>query len=250
MNQQREVIYDRRAAALERENMKEEVLEMIDKVAEDLVDKHCPESATPSQWDTGALKLDVFKTLLVDLPFTAEEFESTSRYDLKEKIQEMARANHENKEKALGEQIMRQLEKFAILRVTDEHWREHLYEMDQLKQGIGLRAYGQRNPLIEFKKEAYSAFAELVQTIDREAISMIFRMQLSTPEVRVPRPQQHMLTEVHETADRMGYHEAPEEARKGGKKKPVKREEIKVGRNDPCPCGSGKKYKKCHGAQG
>jgi len=250
MNQQREVIYDRRAAALEREDMKEEVLEIIEKVVEDLLDKHCPDSAGPEQWDTGALKNDLFKVLLVDLKFEAADFETTSRYDLKEKIKEMARANHENKEKALGAPLMRQLEKFAILRVTDEHWREHLYEMDQLKQGIGLRAYGQRNPLIEFKKEAYGAFAELVQTIDREAIGMIFRMQVATPDVQVPRPHRSVMTEVHETADRMGYHEAPEEARKGGKKTPIKREEAKVGRNDPCPCGSGKKYKKCHGAQG
>ncbi len=248
MNQQREVIYDRRAAALEREDMKEEVLEMIEKVAEDILDRHCPASGAPEQWETGALKNEVFKTFLVDLKLEETDFESISRYDLKEKIQDLARANHENKEKALGAPLMRQLEKFAILRVTDEHWREHLYEMDQLKQGIGLRAYGQRNPLIEFKKEAYSAFAELVQTIDREAVSMIYRMQVATRETQVPQPQ--AMTEVHEAADRMGYREAPEEARKGGKRKPIKRQVPKVGRNDPCPCGSGKKYKKCHGVKG
>jgi preprotein translocase subunit SecA len=247
MNQQREVIYDRRAAALEREDMKEEVLEMIEKVAEDILDRHCPDSGAPEQWETGALKNEVFKTFLVDLKLEETDFESIRRYDLKEKIQDMARANHENKEKALGAPLMRQLEKFAILRVTDEHWREHLYEMDQLKQGIGLRAYGQRNPLIEFKKEAFSAFAELVQTIDREAVSMIYRMQVAAPEAQVPRPQ--AMTEVHEAADRMGYREAPEEARKGGKRKPIKRQVPKVGRNDPCPCGSGKKYKKCHGVK-
>ncbi|MFC1475386.1 preprotein translocase subunit SecA [Candidatus Zixiibacteriota bacterium] len=248
MNQQREVIYDRRAAALEREDMKEEVLEMIDKVAEEIIEQHCPDDAAPEQWETGALKNELFKTFLVDLKFADQDFESISRYDLKEKVQEMARANHANKEKALGEQLMRQLEKFAILRVTDEHWREHLYEMDQLKQGIGLRAYGQRNPLIEFKKEAFGAFAELVQTIDREAVSMVYRMQVAAPETQVPQPR--AMTEVHEAADRMGYREAPEEARKGGKKKPMKRQLPKVGRNDPCPCGSGKKYKKCHGVKG
>ncbi len=178
------------------------------------------------------------------------EFESVNRHDLKEKIRTAALAIYENKEKALGAELMRQLEKFAILRVTDDHWREHLYEMDQIKQGIGLRAYGQRDPLIEFKKEAYVAFAKLIETVDRAAVEMIFRMRVEARRPDVPQPVSQTMNEVHEAADRMGYREAPEEARKAGKKKPIKRVEKKVGRNDPCPCGSGKKYKKCHGAQG
>jgi len=249
MNQQREVIYDRRAAALEREDLREEVVEMIERVAEEIIDQHCPETAAPEMWETGALKNDLFKTLLVDLKISDEEFQSITRHGLIEQVKETAMSIYENKEKALGPPLMRQLEKFAILRVTDEHWREHLYEMDQLKQGIGLRAYGQRDPLIEFKKEAYKSFSELVQTIDRAGVEMIYRLRVSAPEPEAHRPQPHTMTEVHEAADKMGYTEAPEETRKAGKKKPMKRDTPKVGRNDPCPCGSGKKYKKCHGLQ-
>jgi len=249
MNQQREVIYDRRAAALEREEMKDEVVEMIGTVAEDIINQYCPASAPPEAWETGALKNELFKTLLVDLNFSDKEFESIQREELIERVKIAAYSMHENKGKALGAPLMRQLEKFAILRVTDEHWREHLYEMDQLKQGIGLRAYGQRDPLIEFKKEAYASFAGLVEKIDRAAVEMIFRLRVSAPEAQAPPPGREVMTEVHEAADRMGYREAPEEARKAGKKKPVRRATPKVGRNDPCPCGSGKKFKKCCGVK-
>ncbi len=250
MNQQREVIYDRRTAALEREDMREEVIEMIEKVAEDLINVHCPDTAAPEQWDTGGLQNDLFKYLLVDLPAADINISELTREGLIDIVKEAALANHTNKEKALGSELMRQLEKFAILRVTDEHWREHLYEMDQLKQGIGLRAYGQRDPLIEFKKEAFRSFSQLVEVIDREAIGMMFRMQVSTPEAAVTQPEPEQIKEVHEAADRLGFRSAPEESRKAGKKKPVKRAAVKVGRNDPCPCGSGKKYKKCCGARG
>ncbi len=254
MNQQREVIYDRRTAALERDDMREEVIEIIGKVAEDIINVHCPDTAAPEQWETGALQNDLLKYLLVDLPTANIDIGELTRDGLVDTVKEAAVANHANKEKALGEDLMRQLEKFAILRVTDEHWREHLYEMDQLKQGIGLRAYGQRDPLIEFKKEAFRSFSELVERIDREAVGMIFRLQVSSPDTAPDtsdvRPEPERMTEVHEAADRMGFRSAPEESRKAGKKKPVKRTDVKVGRNDPCPCGSGKKYKKCCGAKG
>jgi preprotein translocase subunit SecA len=120
--------------------------------------------------------------------------------------------------------------------------------MDQLKTGIGLRAYGQRDPLIEYKKEAYAMFAQLIETVDREAVEMIFRLQLAPPLPAAAETETRRMKAVHEEASAMGYGGVAEESRTAGKKQPVKRAEAKVGRNDPCPCGSGKKYKKCCGA--
>ena len=248
MNQQREVIYDRRAAALERADLREEAVEMIGRVIGATIDQYCPEGEASDLWDLAALKSELLKTFLVDLKLNDQELTGFTREGLREQVKQAAFAVYENKEKALGPPLMRQVEKFAILRVTDEHWREHLYDMDQLKEGIGLRAYGQRDPLIEFKKEAYASFAALVERIDRASVEMIYRMRVAVQQPEAPSmPTRQVMSEIHEAADKMGYRENPEEARKAGKKAPVKRDAPKVGRNDPCPCGSGKKYKKCCG---
>ena len=182
---------------------------------------------------------------MVDLKISQEEIEKLDLETLVEKIREMALQVYRAKEAAITPEIMRQLEKFALLSTIDERWREHLYEMDQLRTGIGLRAYGQRDPLIEYKKEAYRMFEEMVGQIDREAVELIYKLQVGQPrEARRPRPE--AVRAVHAEATGMGLMgEAAEPAEE--KQKPV-RVEPKVGRNDPCPCGSGKKYKKCHGA--
>jgi preprotein translocase subunit SecA len=249
MNQQREVIYSRRAQSLEQEDMRAEAAELIGQVVEGLIEKSCPSGQAPDYWETGTLRLDLAKTVLADINFDAPEMRELNRAGLSEKVTSLAMSVYDNKERALGAPLMRQLERFAILRVLDERWKEHLYEMDQLKTGIGLRAYGQRDPLIEYKKEAYSMFAQLVETIDRETVEMMFRLQpaQSAPAQALPRAP---LREIHEEASALGYSGVDEEARTAGKKLPVKRDVAKVGRNDPCPCGSGKKYKKCHGAIG
>jgi preprotein translocase subunit SecA len=152
---------------------------------------------------------------------------------------------YENKEKAYSSEIMRQLERFAMLQAIDESWKEHLYELDMLKTGIGLRAYGQKDPLLEYKKEAFQMFAEMVDRVDEEALSLIYKLQVREKEEQARRrePEKRL-----QEAAGMGYsttNQAEEVA--PGKPKPVKVGQ-KVGRNDPCPCGSGKKYKKCCGA--
>lgn len=247
MNQQREVIYSRRAQSLEQEDMKAEAIGLIESVLESIVDKHCPHGQTPEYWDTAALRIELAKTALIDVNFEAPEMAGFSREGLIERVKTLAMSVYENKERALGSPLMRQLERFAILRVIDERWKEHLYEMDQLKTGINLRAYGQRDPLVEYKKEAFGMFTQLLDTIDRETVEMMYRLQPAQSPPERERPLQQVRT-IHEEASAMGYSGVSEEARTAGKKQPVKREMAKVGRNDPCPCGSGKKYKKCHGA--
>jgi preprotein translocase subunit SecA len=143
---------------------------------------------------------------------------------------------------------MRQLERYAMLRVIDERWKEHLYEIDQVKTGIGLRAYGQRDPLIEYKKEAFGLFTEMLQGTDEETLELIFKLQIAEKERPGRREPEREMRAVHQSTIGMGYASTqPAEEVAPGKPKPVKVGE-KIGRNDPCPCGSGKKYKKCCGA--
>jgi preprotein translocase subunit SecA len=143
---------------------------------------------------------------------------------------------------------MRQLERYAMLRTIDEKWKEHLYDLDQLKTGIGLRAYGQRDPLIEYKKEAFALFTEMIQKIDEETLELIFKLQVEERERPRRREPDRAMQAVHQSTVGMGYAETqPAEQVAPGKPKPV-RVGKKIGRNDPCPCGSGKKYKKCCGA--
>ncbi|HWQ37078.1 MAG TPA: SEC-C metal-binding domain-containing protein [Burkholderiales bacterium] len=249
MNQQREVIYSRRAQILEHDDLREEVVGLMEQIAEKMVERYCPDPTNPEMWDTGGLRLDLMKTCLLDINFDDPHVRELNYRGLVEFVQKGVLAVYENKETALTPAIMRQLERFAILRVIDERWKEHLYEMDQLKTGINLRAYGQRDPLIEYKKEAFALFSALLDTIDKESVEMIFRLQIAPPPPVAPAVDTRRLQAVHEEASAMGYAGNPEEARTAGKKQPVKVEQ-KVGRNDPCPCGSGKKYKKCHGAVG
>ena len=246
MNQQREVIYSRRGQILEHEDLSDESAELIQQAATKIVEKFCPDPSNPEMWDTGGMRLDLMKTCLLDINFEDPQIKELNHDGLIEFVREGVLAVYRNKEIAVTPPVMRQLERFALLRVIDERWKEHLYEMDQLKTGINLRAYGQRDPLVEYKKEAFALFSGLLDTIDKESVEMIFRLQLAPPPPTAPPIELRKLQAVHEEARSMGYSGNPEEARTAGKKQPVKVEQ-KVGRNDPCPCGSGKKYKKCHG---
>ncbi len=262
MNSQREVIYDRRLAALERESIKEEVLELIESVLKSTIDQFCPEKEYSENWDWIGLKAEMLHTFLVNLNVTNEEIPSYSHEKLFDQLHEAIMAFYSQKEKLYGEDIMRRLERYAVLMTIDKSWRDHMYEMDQLKTGIGLRAYGQRDPLVEYKKEAFTLFAEMIRQIDREIVGMVYKLQVNMPErtreERRRAEERARMMAVHQDTTGMGLSSArPEgeessnpmaEASQSGKPKPFKRTVQKVGRNDPCPCGSGKKYKKCHGA--
>jgi preprotein translocase subunit SecA len=249
MNQQREVIYDRRLAVLEGADLREDVLDLIKTVIESKVEAHTDAATYPEAWDLVGLKQDLLKTFLVDVKFDQKDLNELKQDDLKENLYKMALQIYDHKERMLGEELMRQLERYAMLRTIDEKWKEHLYDVDQLKTGIGLRAYGQRDPLIEYKKEAFTMFTQMLEAIDEETVELIFKIQLEEREKPRRREPEGQISAIHQSTVGMGYADTqPAEQVAPGKPQPVRREGKKIGRNDPCPCGSGTKYKKCCGA--
>jgi preprotein translocase subunit SecA len=248
MNQQREVIYDRRLAVLEGADLREDVLDLIKSTIDAKVEAHTSEKTYPEEWDWIGLRQDFLKTFLLDVKFKKEDIVQLNKEDLKEKLFGAALQIYDGKEKILGEELMRQLERYAMLRSIDDEWKEHLYDVDQLKTGIGLRAYGQRDPLIEYKKEAFGLFMEMLQRIDEQTLELIYKLKIEEKERPAREEPARQMKAIHQSAVSLGMSEnQPAEEVAPGKKQPV-RVGKKIGRNDPCPCGSGKKYKKCCGA--
>jgi preprotein translocase subunit SecA len=263
MNKQREVIYSRRRRALEGENLHEEILEQIEDYVDDQIQIFTGDGEYGEAWDWDGLRESMLKTMLIPLPVSHEEMASIGREELTGRLQEAARDAYLKKRSLLGSELMAQLERFATLKTIDEKWKEHLYEMDQLKEGIGLRAYGQKDPLIEYKQEGFRAFTDMLARTSEEILEIIFKAQIQLE--RGPESLQEErrggvmeMATVHEEASGMGFsgqQEREQERTEGpgvaprprtGKRMPVKADK-KVGRNEPCPCGSGKKYKHCCG---
>jgi len=242
MNQQREVIYNKRRQALEGERLKEEVFSDLEEYVDSLLESYY-ENALIDQ-----LREDLMQHLLVDVKLDPETYQDLGRDGVKELIMKEARDFYDRKEEMITSEIMARLERYAVLHVIDEKWKDHLREMDDLKEGIGLRAYGQKDPLLEYKGEAFNLFINLVEVIRNEVVSFCFKFFPQQPEEiqerRIPVQRMNL---VKDSTGNMGLQGgAPDEGAKRGKQQPVKAE-VKVGRNDPCPCGSGKKYKHCHG---
>jgi preprotein translocase subunit SecA len=226
---------------------------MIDEVISEKVDSYTEGGEYAEEWDWDGLRSSYQKLFLAPMPFDPEIDPALKADELKEKLRKAAHAAFAQKEQALSLPVMRQVERFAMLRIIDERWREHLYEMDQMKEGIGLRAYGQKDPLIEYKSEGFRMFKEMLGMISEQVIELIFKAQVALEPAPVRRRMPQQMTAMHRESVGMGFEgvgiappRAPEQQR-AGKRQPVVVEE-KIGRNDPCPCGSGKKYKKCHGA--
>jgi preprotein translocase subunit SecA len=254
MNQQREVIYTRRRRALVSDRIKDDVMDLLDEYSEKLVEKHYEAG------DIEGLQDEVRSQLLVDLQITPEKFQELGHDGVRTEIVKAATEFYRRKEEKLGSELIAKIEKMVVLQVIDEKWKDHLREMDDLKEGIHLRAYGQKDPLVEYKTEGFRMFMELLDLINTEIITTVFRLfpaQAQPVPLRGPSrpPQQVRLT--HETTTGMGFQGnrepvqgagGPQEpaAAKAGKPQPMQ-VGPKVGRNDPCPCGSGKKYKHCHG---
>ncbi len=255
LTKQREVIYERRMRALSGEDLHEEILTSIDYFVEDMVEAHC-QGDYSDEWNWEALADSMFKYMLLPLPFSDDEKLHITRDEVTERLQNAAHELYKRKKEFIGSDLLGQLERIAMLRTIDDRWKEHLYEMDQIKEGIGLRAYGQKDPLLEYKQEAFNLFSEMLQRIDEEVLEICFKAQLQMEEpapLRQPPSQQVMdLATVHEETSGMGFAGQPQQEGAGPagppqpKRQPM-RVEHKVGRNDPCPCGSGKKYKHCHG---
>ena len=234
MNRQREIIYSERAKVLNGENIKEYIMKMIDNVADNIVAMYCSESDIPDNWDLKGL---ISYTESVILPagsidIRSIDLETVTAKDIREMIIIKAREIYEQKEAEFGEELFRELERRVLLRTVDEKWMDHIDAMDQLKHGIGLRAFGHRDPVIEYKREGFDMFDEMIRNIQQDTVKMLLRIKKEN--ITVKREQVAQPTIASHGDD--------------GVRKPKKREDEKVGRNDPCPCGSGKKYKKCCGA--
>jgi preprotein translocase subunit SecA len=242
MNSQREVIYTKRNRALQGDRLKSEIFDLLDEYINALVDTYF------DNVEADLLKEELMMKLLVDVKIEPEEFEKLGKDGLKEKLFNAAKEFYNKKEQMLGSELMARLERYAMLSVIDQKWKEHLREMDDLKEGIGLRAYGQKDPLIEYKGESFKLFVSLLEQIRNDVVSFTFKFFPQAPqEVQQQRRQPvTRMTESKAVTTNIGLQQRPAAAQVAGKLQPVKVLE-KVGRNDPCPCGSGKKYKHCHG---
>jgi preprotein translocase subunit SecA len=269
MNKQRETIYNLRRSFLEGRDQKEFVLERADAIANELVETYCPREQHPDQWNITQFSNEVLNQFGFDPKAVGMDFATLNHETIADVLIEKVRARYEEKEKMFGAQTLRWLERHILLDVVDGQWKDHLLTLDHLKEGIGLRGYGQKDPLVEFKKEAFILFDDLMNRIDTEAVRFLFLVRpaeqpvtatasastvtstsTSTSSQRPPTPRglsQFSPEEIERRQRRQQQQmqfqagSAPVEA-----PKPV-RAAAKVGRNDPCPCGSGKKYKKCHG---
>ncbi|MBU0984166.1 MAG: SEC-C domain-containing protein, partial [candidate division Zixibacteria bacterium] len=265
MNVQRKWIYERRLSALERESIKDEVVELIETVLDDIIAAHCPEKEYAEVWNWKALSDDLRQVYLFHFEPSEKEIAGFTHESLKERILAAVMAFYNQKETAYGSEIMRQIERYAVLSSIDRRWRDHLAEIDELRAGISLRAYhGQMGkPIDIYKKEAFGVFEKMVTTIDREIVNLVYKLQVNVPETSRKERRRESMVASHAESTGMGMSAGPPpgmqggptganpmaEASQAGKQvRTVRREDPKVGRNDPCPCGSGKKYKKCHGA--
>jgi preprotein translocase subunit SecA len=239
MNKQRETIYSLRRSFLEGRDQKEFVLERAEAIVNELVETYCPREQHPDQWNVTQFANEMLNQFGLDLKATGVDVAELGHDGLAETLLEKARARYEEKENLFSAATLRWLERHILLDIVDAQWKDHLLTLDHLKEGIGLRGYGQKDPLVEFKKEAFTLFDELMNRIDTEAVRFLFLMQPAKPQEEAKQIEQRQRRQQQNLQFQAGpaQAEAPKPVRSGAK----------VGRNDPCPCGSGKKYKKCHG---
>jgi len=230
LNQQREIIYSQRRKVLMGENLRPIIEDMITTVVDRTIERFAGDSKYPEEWDWEGFLEYAGKLFLPGCDRSlADELRKMNKEEVYAFLREEALKSYRRREEELGAETLRELERVILLRVVDAKWMDHLDAMDQLRQGIGLRAYGQRDPLVEYKFEAYQMFQEMVASIQEEVVRYLYHVKLVVPEERRPR----------KLIENRYQEEAP--------RQPFRREQ-KIGRNDPCPCGSGKKYKKCCGA--
>ena len=231
MSEQREIIYEERLRVLNGESMRDVIYKMITDITENCVDICINDDADISDWDFNELNTLLIPTIPLQ-PLTPERVKKPKKNSLKQQLKEEAVKLYEAKEAEFPEpEAIRELERVVLLKVIDRKWMDHIDDMEQLRQGVGLQAYGQRDPLVEYKMSGYEMFDEMTQNIREETVRLLFHIKI---EQKVEREQQAQITGTNKD----------DSLQKG----PVKRENAKVYPNDPCPCGSGKKYKKCCGA--
>ncbi|MGE0470641.1 MAG: preprotein translocase subunit SecA [Nitrospira sp.] len=247
MNKQREVIYRHRRAVLNGDNLTNDLHDMINSSVESTLNVYCPPDQYPEEWDVKGLTEVMQSQFGLDVTQGKDDggdsLRDVGRDALLEDLRTHARDAYTKKEQELGPDLMRFLEKTFMLQVIDHHWKDHLLGMDHLRDGIGLRGYGQKDPLIEYKREGFDLFAGMMERIKSDTLDRLFHVQAVRHEGEQPAaPPQSILSRPQ---PRMTLNRGDEPVAAPA---PAQRAENKVGRNDPCPCGSGKKYKKCHGS--
>ena len=286
MNKQRETIYNIRRSALEGKDQRDYVLGIAEDIARELVDTYCPRDQHPGEWNATQLVAEIHSQFGIDAKDAGIDPSALNHDQLSDAVAEAVTKKYEDKEKQLTPDLVRWLERRIILDVVDSQWKDHLLSLDHLKEGIGLRGYGQKDPLVEFKKEAFILFEDMMSRIDNETIRYLFNVQVQmegapppdgalhgqgtppAPQTPAPtrarpfaaaasaaaraseEPVQQLPSFAREMERKQQRQEKEMQYQAGAAQaeppKPV-RAGAKVGRNDPCPCGSGKKYKKCHG---
>lgn len=261
-NDQRKVVYEQRNELLGAEEIAEAVASMREDVVAELINQHIPAQSMEEQWDLDGLGEALKRDFGVEAEIRAwlEQDSSLHEEPLRQRILETVLAPYKQREALVGSPVMRQLEKGLMLQVLDAHWKEHLAGMDYLRQGIHLRGYAQKNPKQEFKREAFEMFRLMLERIKHEVIGVLTKIEFKTeapPQEAIPQPQQSEPTQLDFRHDEISaLDESPSEeplAVAGGgssaalRHQPFVRQGRKIGRNEPCPCGSGKKYKQCHG---
>jgi preprotein translocase subunit SecA len=280
MNKQRETIYAIRRSALEGKDQRDYVLGIAEDVAREMVNTYCPKEQHPGQWNTAQFLAEVHSQFGIDAKAAGADPTALNHEELSDAIANAVAERYAEKEKQFSPDLLRWLERRIILDVVDSQWKDHLLSLDHLKEGIGLRGYGQKDPLVEFKKEAFILFEDMMARIDNETVRYLFHVQIQqqaqpapprAPQPEPPRPRPSTAIAAAASAAARAEEAAPQRlpdfaralerrqerqqrdlqyqtgAGQAEARKPV-RAGAKVGRNDPCPCGSGKKYKRCHGA--
>jgi len=282
MNKQREAVYGLRRRLLEGMDQKDLILgDYVSAILGDLMDEYCPAKSHADDWNIKGLKDAIFTRFGVDFLAEGVKAETLNRAELGDAIFDKLKDRYDAKEKLIGPEAMRHHERMIMLSVIDQQWKDHLLSMDHLKEGIGLRGYGQHDPLVEYKKESFDMFEAMMQRFQEDTVRYLYLMQiLERPQEppqgapppdaqgqdsgvpshqsgdgngkRPPRMVSTSADELEEAFMRRKRRELEQARMAGGGEAPqvqqVVRGQEKVGRNDPCPCGSGKKFKKCHGA--
>ncbi|MDH4341936.1 MAG: preprotein translocase subunit SecA [Nitrospira sp.] len=246
MNKQREVIYRHRRAVLSGENLTNDLHDMMGSSVESSLSVYCPPEQYPEEWDVKGLTEVMHGQFGLDITQGkhdgGDSLRDVGRDALLEDLRTQVRDAYTKKEQELGPDLMRFLEKTFMLQVIDHHWKDHLLGMDHLRDGIGLRGYGQKDPLIEYKREGFDLFAGMMDRVKSDTLDRLFHVQAVRHEGEQPAPPPQPIISQPPPKLTLNRGDEPITAQA-----PAQRAENKVGRNDPCPCGSGKKYKKCHG---
>jgi preprotein translocase subunit SecA len=239
MNKQRETIYSIRRSALEGKDQKQYAMGIAEELAMEIVSNNCPANEHPDKWNTTLLAGEVLAQFGLDIKAVGIDPTTMTHAELSDALVTAVKQRYEDKEAQFGSDMMRWLERRVILDRVDTQWKDHLLTLDHLKEGIGLRGYGQKDPLVEFKREAFTLFEDLMGRIDAETVRYLFLLQPAKPEEQAKEIERRQRRQQQQMQYQAGaaQAEAPKPVRTGAK----------IGRNDPCPCGSGKKFKKCHG---